>query len=272
MQVIAEAYVRAISTRKVEALGVTSLSKSQVSDWPGSWTRPSHSSVTGPSTPVLYTYVWADALVVKCREGGRVVNVALLVAVGVNNGRHREILGLDIATGEDGAAWLAFWRSLVARGLSGVQQSLLRRPRRRPRRNSSHPPRRVVAAVPHRLPAQPVDQGPKGGGGDDGPSGSAPSLPNLTQNPTSAQHRRVVDHLAGLGMDTAADHPDQAGAEILAFTGFPKSELAADLVQQPPRTAEQRNQTPDQRRRGLPTRASIIRLASALLAEQHDPS
>lgn len=53
------------------------------------------------------------------------VNVALLLAVGVNNEGHRRILGLDIATGEDGAAWLSFWRSLVARGLRGVQLCLL---------------------------------------------------------------------------------------------------------------------------------------------------
>ena len=49
------------------------------------------------------------------------MNVALLLAVGINNEGHLGILGLDVATGEDGAAWLAFWRSLVARGLRGVQ-------------------------------------------------------------------------------------------------------------------------------------------------------
>jgi transposase-like protein len=68
-----------------------------------------------------YTFVWADALVMKVREGGRVVNVHVLVAVGVNNDGHREVLGVDIASGEDGAGWLAFFRGLVARGLSGVQ-------------------------------------------------------------------------------------------------------------------------------------------------------
>lgn len=68
-----------------------------------------------------YTYLWADALSMKVREGGRVVNVACLLAVAVNADGHREILGLDVATSEDGAGWLAFLRSLVARGLSGVQ-------------------------------------------------------------------------------------------------------------------------------------------------------
>ena len=57
----------------------------------------------------------------KVREGGRIVNIACLLAVGVNGEGHREILGIDVATTEDGAGWLAFFRSLVARGLSGTQ-------------------------------------------------------------------------------------------------------------------------------------------------------
>ena len=67
-----------------------------------------------------------------------------------------------------------------------------------------------------------------------------------------AQHRRVVDHLADLGMDTAADHLNQAGGGILAFTGFPKANWAPDLVQQPPGEVEQRNQAPHQRCGHLP--------------------
>ena len=68
-----------------------------------------------------YAYVTFDALVVKCREGGRTVNVCVVHAVGVNRDGFRESLGLDVVTSEDGAAWLAFLRSLVARGLSGVK-------------------------------------------------------------------------------------------------------------------------------------------------------
>ncbi len=69
----------------------------------------------GPST-----FCWADALTVKVREGGRTVGVHALIAVGVNADGHREILGLDVTSAEDGAGWLAFFRSLAARGLSGV--------------------------------------------------------------------------------------------------------------------------------------------------------
>src|SRR5204863_1322147 len=68
-----------------------------------------------------YVYVTFDALVVKCREGGRTVNVCVVHAVAVNRDGVRESLGVDVVTSEDGAAWLAFLRSLVARGLTGVK-------------------------------------------------------------------------------------------------------------------------------------------------------
>lgn len=68
-----------------------------------------------------YKYAWIDALEVKCREEGRIVNVARLVAVGVNKEGRREILGLDVVTQEDGAGWLAFLRGLRARGLTSVE-------------------------------------------------------------------------------------------------------------------------------------------------------
>ena len=67
-----------------------------------------------------YTFVAADALVLKVREGGRVVNVHALLATGVNAGGHREILGLQVTSAEDGAGWLGFFRDLTARGLTGV--------------------------------------------------------------------------------------------------------------------------------------------------------
>ncbi len=67
-----------------------------------------------------YTLVAADALVLKVREGGRVVNVHALVGTGVNGDAHREFLGLRVSSAEDGAGWLAFFRDLTARGLTGV--------------------------------------------------------------------------------------------------------------------------------------------------------
>src|SRR5579859_5129575 len=122
--VVAEAYVLGVSTRKVEdlvqTLGIERLSKSQVSELAkeldGVVKSFRERPLAGP-----YKYVWLDALFVKCREAGRIVNVACLVAVGVNGDGRREILGLDVVAEEDGAGWLAFLRSLRARGLKNVE-------------------------------------------------------------------------------------------------------------------------------------------------------
>jgi putative transposase len=81
--------------------------------WPPTWTRRSRRSAPARWDQGPYTFVAADALVLKVREGGRVVNVHALVATGVNGDGHREILGLHVTTGEDGAGWLAFFRDLV---------------------------------------------------------------------------------------------------------------------------------------------------------------
>lgn len=67
-----------------------------------------------------YRFVQAGAMTVRVREGGRTVLVHALIATGVNADGKREILGLEITSSEDGAGWLAFFRGLVARGLSGV--------------------------------------------------------------------------------------------------------------------------------------------------------
>jgi hypothetical protein len=68
-----------------------------------------------------FPYLWLDGLMLRCREGGRTVQVALVVAIGVTHEGRREILGADVITSEDKAGWLAFLKSLVARGLTGVQ-------------------------------------------------------------------------------------------------------------------------------------------------------
>ena len=68
-----------------------------------------------------YPYVWLDATYVKVRDDGRVVSMAVVIAIGVRASGEREVLGLDVGPSEDGAFWLAFLRSLVARGLRGVR-------------------------------------------------------------------------------------------------------------------------------------------------------
>jgi len=125
IQVVTEAYVRGVSTRRVEGLvetlGITSLSKSQVSEMATSLDEMVTDFRDRPLDAGPFTHVWADALTMKVREGGRIVDIACLLAVRVNAEGTREILGVDLATSEDRAGWLAFLRALVARGLTGVQ-------------------------------------------------------------------------------------------------------------------------------------------------------
>jgi Transposase, Mutator family len=122
--VVATSYLLGVSTRRVEkraaSLGVTGLSKSQVSAMAAELDEVVESFRSRPLDGGPYTFVWIDALTQKVREGGRTVNVHCLIATGVNGGGQREILGIDVTSSEDGAGWLAFLRGLVARGLSGV--------------------------------------------------------------------------------------------------------------------------------------------------------
>src|SRR5215213_7919927 len=122
--VVATCYLLGVSTRRmeklVESLGITRLSKSQVSEMAKDLDAQVAAFRHRPLDAGPYTFVAADALVLKVREGDRVVNVHALVATGVNADGHREILGLQVTSAEDGAGWLAFFRDLTARGLTGV--------------------------------------------------------------------------------------------------------------------------------------------------------
>jgi len=118
--VVATCYLLGVSTRRmgklVETLGITRLSKSQVSNMAKELGEHVTDFGSRPSDAAPYMFVAADALVLKVREGGRVVNVDALVATGVNADGHREILGLQVTSEKDGAGWLSFLRDLIARG------------------------------------------------------------------------------------------------------------------------------------------------------------
>jgi putative transposase len=113
-----------VSTRRmdkrVRSLGITGLSKSKVSEMAKDLDQQVAAFRTRPLSEGPYTFVAADALTMKVREGGRVVKVAVMVATGVNADGYREVLGIHTATTESAAGWLAFFRDLTARGLSGV--------------------------------------------------------------------------------------------------------------------------------------------------------
>ncbi|GAB2855046.1 hypothetical protein GCM10027026_00840 [Myroides odoratimimus subsp. xuanwuensis] len=124
--VVADCYLAGVSTRRmdklVKTLGIDSLSKSQVSRMAADLDEHVEQFRHRPlDTAGPFTFVAADALTMKVREGGRVINAVVLVATGVNGDGHREVLGMRVATSETGAAWYEFIADLVARGLSGVR-------------------------------------------------------------------------------------------------------------------------------------------------------
>jgi len=125
MNVVAESYVLGVSTRKVERLveqlGLQGISRSQVSAIAKQLDETVEDFRNRPLSGRTYPFVWLDALLIKIRRGGRVVNAVVVVATGTSNEGFREILGIDVFASETEAAWLDFLRSLVNRGLSGVE-------------------------------------------------------------------------------------------------------------------------------------------------------
>jgi len=124
--VVMEAYVHGVSTRKVDdlvdALGVSSgISKSEVSRICAELDREMEVFRTRRLDHVPFPYLFCDATYVKGRVRGRVVSRAVVVVTGVSANGNREVLGCDVGDSEDGAFWTAFLRSLRQRGLGGVR-------------------------------------------------------------------------------------------------------------------------------------------------------
>lgn len=122
--VIQEAYIQGISTRSVDdlvkAMGMSGISKSQVSRLCEEIDVKVKAFLDRPIEGE-WPYVWVDATYLKVRRGGRIVSVAVIIAVGVNSDGRREVLGMEVGTSEAEPIWTEFLRRLTRRGLRGVK-------------------------------------------------------------------------------------------------------------------------------------------------------
>ena len=270
--VIAECYVRGVSTRRVDGLvktlGLEGISRSQVSQMAKSLDPIVESFRSRPLDGAPYVYVTLDALTQRSREAGRIVNVHVLLAIGVNAEGYREVLGVDVVTTEDGAGWTAFLRGLVARGLSGVQLAIsdahpglkdaiaATLPGATWQRCRTHFMRNLLTRVPKSAQAL-----------------VATLVRTIFAQPdaasTWAQHAATVEKLTER-FPAAAELLAEAGADLLAFTVFPKEHWKQIWSNNP-----QERLNKELRRRTdvvgiFPNRAAVIRLVGSVLCEQHD--
>lgn len=122
---VAEMYATGTSTRKVqrvaEKMGVSRLSKDQVSAIAASLDADIEELCARPLDGSPVPYVWLDATYVKCRRGGRVASTAVVTAIGCDAGGWRRVLGVDVVDTESYDSWLAFLRKIRGRGVSGVE-------------------------------------------------------------------------------------------------------------------------------------------------------
>jgi putative transposase len=268
--VVQEAYIQGVSTRSVDdlvrALGMDGLSKSQVSrlcEEIDEKVKP----FLGRPIEGDWPYVWLDATYLKVRRAGRIVSVAVAIAIGVNGDGRREVLGLDICPSEAETFWSEFLRKLARRGLRGVKLVISdaheglkaatakvlgaswQRCRVHFMRNAlahaNKNGRRVVSAF------------------------IATAFAQLTPDAAGKQWRQVADQLRAK-LPKLAALLDEAEVDVLAFMSFPKEHWdkisSTNPIERPNGEIKRRTNVV-----GIfPNDEAIIRLVGAILMEQND--
>jgi transposase-like protein len=271
LAVIQQAYIEGVSTRKVDdlvqSLGLSGLDKSAVSRICKQLDEVVEAFRNRPLEHE-YPYVWLDALYVKVRVNGRVVSQALVIATGVRASGEREVLGVELGAAENGDFWLLFLRSLVRRGLSGVQLVIsdahegLKDALHRVFAGASwqrcrvHFMRNVLALVPHGEKAL-----------------VAALLRTIFTQPSradaDAQWQQVYDHMAKRWPQAAAVMGD-ARDDVLAYRVFPAEHWTRIYSTNP---LERLNKEVKRRTNVVgvfPDVAAVIRLVGAVLQEIDD--
>ena len=268
--VIQEAWIKGVSTRKVDdlmqAMGIEGISKSQVSELCTGIDGRVNSFLERPIEGE-WTYLWLDATYLKVREDGRVVSVAAIIATGVNTDGRREILGLGLGPSEAAVFWLDFLRGLERRGLKGVKlvisdaheglkAAIAQVFKATWQRCRVHFMRNALAYVPkaqHQMVAAAIRT----------------VFMQVDHVTASAVWRQVADQLRAR-LPKLAALMDEAEADVIAFMAYPKSHWPKLHSTNP---IERLNK--EVKRRAdvvgiFPNEASIRRLVGAILLEQND--
>jgi len=268
--VVQEAYIQGVSTRSVDdlvqAMGMGGISKSQVSRLCGEIDEKVHAFLDRPLEGD-WPYVWLDATYVKVRQGGRIISVAVTIAVGVNNDGRREVLGLAVGCSEAETFWTDFLRKLARRGLRGVKLVI----------SDAHEGlkaaiARVLSATWQRCRVH-FMRNLLAHAGRNGRRLAAAFIGTIfaqeDKKAARAQWRRVTDQMRPR-LPKLATFMDEAEEDVLAYMDFP----AAHWVKLHSTNPIERTNGEIKRRTNVvgifPNEAAIVRLVGAILLEQND--